>query len=280
MGNACVGSCYSKDGFLQLVSYPYLWSRSPELIYQEPPPPSPIQNTPPRLVIITKTETKPSSPSQDVKQSEKNAPLQTKTGNMKRKLSAGLQADSVLKTKTGHLKQYYNLGPKLGHGQFGTTFICIERATGKEFACKSIAKRKLLTKCDIEDVRREVEIMHHLSGHPNVVSIQGAYEDSVAVHLVMELCAGGELFDRITKKGHYSERKAADLVRTIVGVIETCHSLGVMHRDLKPENFMFVDEDEDSPLKTIDFGLSVFFKPGMFCCIHACWFVTSYLHFI
>ncbi|XP_023771817.2 calcium-dependent protein kinase 1-like [Lactuca sativa] len=104
--------------------------------------------------------------------------------------------------------------------------------------------------------------MHHLSGNPIVVLIQGAYEDSVAVHLVMELCAGGELFDRITKKRHYSERKAADLARTIVSVIEACHSLGVMHRDLKPENFLFVDEHEDFPLKTIDFGLSVFFKRG------------------
>ncbi|CAH9068347.1 unnamed protein product [Cuscuta europaea] len=104
--------------------------------------------------------------------------------------------------------------------------------------------------------------MHHLAGHPNVVSIKGSYEDAVAVHVVMELCAGGELFDRIVKRGHYSERQAAGLARTIVGVVEACHSLGVMHRDLKPENFLFVNEKEDSPLKTIDFGLSTFFKPG------------------
>ncbi|XP_024987176.1 calcium-dependent protein kinase 26-like [Cynara cardunculus var. scolymus] len=299
MGNVCVGSsCYSKDGFFQSMSHPYWWSRSPDLIYykngefseqppsidKDPKAPAPIQKTPPRLVIIAKNETKPSQPMASnqepnegaKRQSEKVVTVKQQTkssqpkvtsnvkkpNNMKRIKSAGLQVDKVLKTKTGHLKEFYNLGQKLGHGQFGTTFLCIEKTTGKEFACKSIAKRKLLTDEDLEDVRREIEIMHHLSGHPNVVSIQGAYEDSVAVHLVMELCAGGELFDRITKKGHYSERKAADLARTIVGVIEACHSLGVMHRDLKPENFLFVDEHEDSPLKTIDFGLSVFFKPG------------------
>ncbi|PPD69307.1 hypothetical protein GOBAR_DD33816 [Gossypium barbadense] len=103
--------------------------------------------------------------------------------------------------------------------------------------------------------------MHHLAGHPNVVTIKEAYEDSVAVHVVMELCAGGELFDRIVQRGHYSERKAAELARTIVGVVEACHSMGVMHRDLKPENFLFVNEQEDSPLQAIDFGLSIFFKP-------------------
>ncbi|KAF8404223.1 hypothetical protein HHK36_009105 [Tetracentron sinense] len=62
-------------------------------------------------------------------------------------------------------------------------------------------------------------------------------------------------------KGHYSERKAAQLIKTIVGVVEACHSLGVMHRDLKPENFLFLSTDEDAALKATDFGLSVFYKP-------------------
>ncbi|KAJ0028856.1 hypothetical protein Pint_36207 [Pistacia integerrima] len=182
--------------------------------------------------------------------------------NVRRMASAGLRTDSVLQTKTGHLKEYYSLGRKLGHGQFGTTFLVLEKGTGKEYACKSIAKRKLITTDDVDDVRREIQIMHHLAGHSSAVTIKGAYEDPVAVHVVMELCEGGELFDRIVKRGHYTERKAAQLARTIVGFVETCHSLGVMHRDLKPENFLFVNEEEDSPLKAIDFGLSIFFKPG------------------
>lgn len=198
------------------------------------------------------------------KQEKHEKPQHKKPQNVKRVSSAGLQAKSVLKTKTGHLKEYFNLGRKLGHGQFGTTFLCVEKTTGKEYACKSIAKRKLVTEDDVEDVRREIEILHHLSGDPNVVSIKGAYEDAVAVHVIMELCGGGELFDRITKRGHYTERKAANLARTILKVVESCHSMGVMHRDLKPENFLFVNEEEESALKTIDFGLSVFFKPGMF----------------
>lgn len=105
--------------------------------------------------------------------------------------------------------------------------------------------------------------MHHLAGHPNVIQIVGAYEDVVVVHVVMELCAGGELFDRIIQRGHYTERKAAELARLILNVVEACHSLGVMHRDLKPENFLFINHEEESPLKTIDFGLSVFFRPGI-----------------
>eukprot|EP01018_Ginkgo_biloba_P013113 Gb_10111 [translate_table: standard] len=168
---------------------------------------------------------------------------------------------SVLQHKTANLRDLYTVGRRLGQGQFGTTYLCLEKETDKEYACKSIAKRKLLSIEDVEDVRREIQIMHHLSEHPNVVTIKGAYEDVASVHLVMELCAGGELFDRIIQRGHYSERKAAELTRTIVGVVEACHSLGVMHRDLKPENFLLSNGDEDSPLKATDFGLSVFFKP-------------------
>lgn len=207
---------------------------------------------------------------------ETNKPKKRSLRAWKKQPSAGLMADSVLQTNTGNLKDYYKVGRKLGHGQYGTTFLCVEKSTGKEYACKSISKSKLLTVDDVEDVRREIQIMHHLSGNPNVISIKGAYEDSMAVHVVMELCSGGELFDRIVSRGRYSEKKAAMLARTIVGVVEACHSLGVMHRDLKPENFLFVNENEDSPLKAIDFGLSVFFKPGTFIFpeIHSFWGIS------
>ncbi|XP_039800443.1 calcium-dependent protein kinase 14-like isoform X2 [Panicum virgatum] len=160
------------------------------------------------------------------------------------------------------VKSTYSIGKELGRGQFGVTSLCTHKATGEKFACKTISKRKLSTKEDIEDVRREVQIMYHLSGQPGVVELKGAYEDKSSVHLVMELCAGGELFDRIIAKGHYTERAAASLLRTIVEIVHTCHTMGVIHRDLKPENFLLVSKDENAPLKATDFGLSVFFKEG------------------
>ncbi|ESW09833.1 hypothetical protein PHAVU_009G160100 [Phaseolus vulgaris] len=172
----------------------------------------------------------------------------------------------VLPYRTENVREVYTLGRKLGQGQFGTTFLCTHNATARTFACKSIPKRKLLCKEDYDDVWREIQIMHHLSEHPNVVRIHGTYEDTSSVHLVMELCEGGELFDRIVQKGHYSERQAAKLIKTIVEVVEACHSLGVMHRDLKPENFLFDTVEEDAKLKTTDFGLSVFYKPGETFC--------------
>ncbi|XP_044484484.1 calcium-dependent protein kinase 10-like [Mangifera indica] len=156
----------------------------------------------------------------------------------------------------------YILGRELGRGEFGITYLCTDRETKEDLACKSISKRKLRTAVDIEDVRREVMIMSTLPNHPNVIKLRATYEDSENVHLVMELCEGGELFDRIVARGHYSERAAAGVARTIMEVVRMCHENGVMHRDLKPENFLFANKKENSLLKAIDFGLSVTFKPG------------------
>ncbi|XP_020093681.1 calcium-dependent protein kinase 29-like [Ananas comosus] len=156
----------------------------------------------------------------------------------------------------------YRMGEEVGRGEFGVTRRCEEAATGAALACKTISKGRLRGRTAAEDVRREVEIMRRLPAHPNVVRLRGAYEDADAVHLVMELCQGGELFDRIVARGHYSERAAAAVANTIVQVVQHCHKHGVIHRDLKPENFLFADKSEDSALKVIDFGLSVFFKPG------------------
>lgn len=219
-----------------------------------------VQKKPPQAVTIPEVEIrKPPLPTEPAPVKQPPPPNFASP----RRSSAGNNSYSysVLQRRTEVLKNVYTVGRRLGQGQFGTTYLCVEKSTGKEFACKSIAKRKLTSADDVEDVRREIQIMHHLEGHPNVVSIKGAYEDMTSVHVVMELCAGGELFDRIIQRGHYTERKAAQLTRTIVGVVEACHSLGVMHRDLKPENFLFSNKNEDSPLKTIDFGLSIFFKP-------------------
>lgn len=162
----------------------------------------------------------------------------------------------------GGIEDRYALDRELGRGEFGVTYLCMDRSTRDLLACKSISKRKLRTAIDVEDVRREVAIMRHLPRSPSIVTLREACEDDRAVHLVMELCEGGELFDRIVARGHYSERAAAAVMRTIVEVVQLCHRHGVIHRDLKPENFLFANNKETSPLKAIDFGLSIFFKPG------------------
>ncbi|RZC84452.1 hypothetical protein C5167_047238 [Papaver somniferum] len=179
----------------------------------------------------------------------------SKTGTATIKVLNGISKETI--------EEKYLVDKELGRGEFGVTYLCIDRDSSELLACKSISKRKLKTSIDIEDVRREVEIMKHLPQDSSIVCFKEACEDENAVHLVMELCEGGELFDRIVARGHYTERAAASVVRTIMDVVQHCHNNGVIHRDLKPENFLFANKKETSPLKAIDFGLSIFFKPGM-----------------
>ncbi|CAA0818770.1 Calcium-dependent protein kinase 2 [Striga hermonthica] len=246
MGNNCPNWKKPEDGFFDTMAYA---NKAKSRVA-----PTGFHHNPPQTMEIKSRDTKQLQPAIKPKNPT----------NAKKLMSAGLRAESILDSKTGgYFKEHYTLGDELGRGQYGKTFLCTQKKTGKKFACKSIAKRRLVTEEDVRGVRREIEIMRHLAGNRDIVSIVGAYEDAVAVHVVMELCRGGELFERIFERDFYSEEKAAGLTRKIVGVIERCHSLGVMHRDLKPENFLFVDEDEDSDVKLIDFGLSVFFKPGI-----------------
>ena len=79
---------------------------------------------------------------------------------------------------------------------------------------------------------------------------------------MMELCGGGELSSRIEAHSYYSEKDSAGILKSIANALQTCHSMGVIHRDVKPENFLFSSEVENTMLKAIGFGSSVYIKQG------------------
>nr|XP_010934207.1 calcium-dependent protein kinase 18 [Elaeis guineensis]XP_029123194.1 calcium-dependent protein kinase 18 [Elaeis guineensis] len=171
------------------------------------------------------------------------------------------------RTDFGYDKDFesrYAIGKFLGHGQFGYTFIATDKASGERLAVKRIDKSKMVRPVAVEDVQREVKILKALKGHENVVHFHNAFEDDSYVYIVMELCEGGELLDRILAKkdSRYTEKDAAIVVRQMLKVAAECHLHGLVHRDMKPENFLFKSTKEDSPLKATDFGLSDFIKPG------------------
>ncbi|KVI02932.1 Calcium-binding EF-hand [Cynara cardunculus var. scolymus] len=168
------------------------------------------------------------------------------------------------RTDFGYLKDFdrrYSTGKLLGHGQFGYTYVAIDKSTGDRVAVKKIEKNKvisahsdfrmnMLLPIAVEDVKREVKILRALSGHENVVQFHNAFEDNSFVYIVME------------KDGRYTEKDAAVVVRQMLRVAAQCHLHGLVHRDMKPENFLFKSPNVDSHLKATDFGLSDFIRPG------------------
>lgn len=159
----------------------------------------------------------------------------------------------------------FELGKEVGRGHFGHT--CWAKGKkgelkGKSVAVKIISKAKMTSAISVEDVRREVKILKALSCHKNMIKFHDAFEDANNVYIVMELCEGGELLDRILSRGgRYTEGDAKNIIVQILSVVAFCHLQGVVHRDLKPENFLFTTRDEDAPMKIIDFGLSDFIRP-------------------
>lgn len=169
---------------------------------------------------------------------------------------------SILGRGYHDVRHFFSFGRVIGRGRFGTVRKVQSLQDNKHYACKSISKCHFEVPEDIEDIRREVQIMHHLNGHPNITLLRGTYEDKHNVHLIMDVCTGGELFDSIVHRGQFTEKDAASIMRTIISVVHHCHTMGVVHRDLKPENFLLESKQQSSRILCTDFGLSTFYSPG------------------
>ncbi|KAJ4706675.1 CDPK-related kinase [Melia azedarach] len=240
----------------------YSPSPLPSLFKNSPAIPS-VNSTPLRFF---KRPFPPPSPAKHIR-----ALLARRHGSVKpneASIPEGHESDIGLDKNFGFSKQFvahYELGEEVGRGHFGYT--CSAKAKkgsmkGQDVAVKVIPKSKMTTAIAIEDVRREVKLLQALTGHKNLVQFYDAYEDDDNVYIVMELCKGGELLDRILSRGgKYSEEDAKVVMVQILSVVAFCHFQGVVHRDLKPENFLFTSKEENSPLKAIDFGLSDYVKP-------------------
>eukprot|EP00475_Leptophrys_vorax_P030940 TRINITY_DN4668_c1_g1_i2.p2 TRINITY_DN4668_c1_g1~~TRINITY_DN4668_c1_g1_i2.p2 ORF type:complete len:374 (-),score=-19.34 TRINITY_DN4668_c1_g1_i2:431-1552(-) len=151
----------------------------------------------------------------------------------------------------------------IGSGQFGVVRRCVSLQTGEAFACKTIQKVRLVTEEDRNEVRREVALMNRIAGHPGAVQLRAAFEDDLEIHLVMDLCDRGELFDEIVRRGRLSERDAARVFHTLANTVAFCHSKGVLHRDLKPENVLLSSAANGGVVaKLADFGLAVALGPN------------------
>lgn len=148
------------------------------------------------------------------------------------------------------VSQDYSLGRVLGKGSFAKVVLGRCLKTNEERAVK-IVEMSALSESDVEALDLEIKTMRRVSHH-NIVGLYEIYSFGSSFVMVLELCKGGELFDRIVEKTHYSEREARVAFAQMVEAIGHCHSKGVVHRDLKPENLLYAGD----VLKLADFGLA------------------------
>jgi calcium-dependent protein kinase len=155
----------------------------------------------------------------------------------------------------------YEITKNLGKGAYGRVLEVRNKITGEFRACKQLPKSKISI---IEKIQREISILKKVD-HPNIIKLYEVFEDDKYIYLIMEQCKGGELFDKIIdhihKKKMFSEKEAASIFYQVISSLSYCHNNGICHRDLKPENILFYyqNEENNNPIKIIDFGLSQFY---------------------
>ncbi|KAF5905573.1 death-associated protein kinase 1-like, partial [Clarias magur] len=158
-----------------------------------------------------------------------------------------------------NVEDHYEIGDELGSGQFAVVRKCRKKSTGQEFAAKFIKKRRSKSSrrgVSKDDIEREVSILKQIQ-HPNVITLHDVFENKSEVILILELVAGGELFDFLAEKESLSEEEATEFLKQILDGVNYLHSKHIAHFDLKPENIMLLKRNVPHPrIKLIDFGLA------------------------
>lgn len=151
----------------------------------------------------------------------------------------------------------------LGEGINGPVRLAKHRKTGQEVAVKRVScvnlseqRRQML----VSEVRIFLQVSHR-----NIVQLLEVYESEVdqAVLLVMELCTGRELFERLAERRYYSEFDAARVAGQMLDAVSYLHSQNICHRDLKLENWLYDSPAKDSKLKLCDFGFGQIVEPSV-----------------
>jgi hypothetical protein len=178
----------------------------------------------------------------------------------------------------------------LGTGTFSTVRIGTCRLTGVKYAVKAISLANIQPQTLVR-LRREIQVLRSLRHH-NIIRLHEIFEEDGALHMVTELCTGGELWHFLQKveifpdgeKFYYSahgrveltENKVASIIRGVVEAITYCHNRQVCHRDLKLENLMLSTSGDEAELKLIDFGFCKIFNSldGMYAILGSPYYVA------
>jgi serine/threonine protein kinase len=144
---------------------------------------------------------------------------------------------------------------KLAAGGMGSVEVVRLRATGEEFAAKTILPEYVRDAEMVKRFKREERLLRSLE-HPNLVRLREAFIDERGGVLVMDYMPGGTLKSAILDASVSMDRLTS-LFSDVAGGLEFLHEKGIVHRDLKPENVLI---DSEGRARISDFGLAVLVK--------------------
>ncbi len=166
---------------------------------------------------------------------------------------------------TDHLYQDRNFSTKfevdesaaIGAGKFSEVYLCWRKEKPESRYAVKVLNIRNEDHQSVERIYEEVRIMKVLGRHPGLVQLIDFDDTSPAsLRVVLELCEGGELYDRIQQRTFYPEKDAIQLVTNLLEAVAYIHEKGIMHRDLKPENILLLSKASHTDIKISDFGLA------------------------
>jgi len=126
---------------------------------------------------------------------------------------------------------------KLGQGAFGQVFKVIMMSNNQSYAMKSISKKFLSDTQQLKYAEGECKILKELN-HPFVIKLHYAFQTPNYVHLIIDLCEGGDLSMHIDQRQVFEESEAKFYIAELILAVEYLHSKNIIYRDLKPENIL------------------------------------------
>ncbi|KAG1678523.1 hypothetical protein FOA52_014557 [Chlamydomonas sp. UWO 241] len=143
--------------------------------------------------------------------------------------------------RTDFSEQYIQ-GALIGTGSFGVVHHGKHRTSGTEAAIKTLSKVRhgWTRKKALSKIESETAVLAALQPLGSVVRLLDCFEeaDGDNVHLVVELCRGGDLDAYAEKCGTLDEASLARVAYEVLSTVKGFHDAGYVHGDVKPGNFV------------------------------------------
>jgi serine/threonine protein kinase/TPR repeat protein len=144
---------------------------------------------------------------------------------------------------------------ELGRGAMGITYKAFDTNLRCAVALKVINSTYLQNDTARQRFLREARAAAALR-HPNVASVFNLSTDQDNYFYVMEFIDGETVEACVKRKGRLEPVEALNITLQVARALAAAAKQRLVHRDLKPSNLMLVDEEGDSVVKVIDFGLA------------------------
>ncbi|XP_066553403.1 mitogen-activated protein kinase kinase kinase 4 isoform X2 [Amia ocellicauda] len=161
--------------------------------------------------------------------------------------------DNVMHVGLRKVTFKWQRGNKIGEGQYGKVYTCINVDSGELMAMKEIRFQPNDHKT-IKETADELKIFEGIK-HPNLVRYFGVELHREEMYIFMEYCDEGTL-EEVSRLG-LQEHVIRLYSKQITTAINTLHEHGIVHRDIKGANIFLTSS---GLIKLGDFGCSVKLK--------------------